>query len=397
MKPLKKVNTNFYTDLHKVTNSDYASTKEAPFKGINLEEILAELNGLVYQFQYFPITKKSCFPYVSKGIEAVYGVSSEALKTNASMAMSRVHKADWGKVENAFYSSMENLSTWNLDYRVVLPTKGIRWLRGHGKPEKLNDGSILWNGYISDITDQKVKEEQTFNAMTKIESQNERLLNFAHIVSHNLRTHSGNFESLLEMTDDAEDIDEKLEMISYLKKVSHGLSDTILHLNEIIDVQNNADAKLTTINLYDYVESTIAVFKKDIDSKKIIINNKVPKTLLLQYNASYMESILLNLVSNAIKYRHADRIPEITIEILKEDKKIILNVLDNGIGIDLKKYGHDIFGMYKTFHKNNDAKGIGLFITKNQIEALGGEIKVKSEVNVGTSFSVHFNKEGGAY
>jgi len=67
-----------------------------------------------------------------------------------------------------------------------------------------------------------------------------------------------------------------------------------------------------------------------------------------------------------------------------------LSIEDNGIGIDLKKYDENLFGMYKTFHQNEDAKGLGLFIAKNQIEALGGKIEVKSEVDKGTTFTIFF-------
>ncbi|MFP5081839.1 ATP-binding protein [Pedobacter sp. JCM 36344] len=69
-----------------------------------------------------------------------------------------------------------------------------------------------------------------------------------------------------------------------------------------------------------------------------------------------------------------------------EEGKIILEIKDNGIGIDLDVHGTKLFGMYKTFHENADARGIGLFITKNQVEALGGTISVNSEVGVGTTF-----------
>jgi hypothetical protein len=69
---------------------------------------------------------------------------------------------------------------------------------------------------------------------------------------------------------------------------------------------------------------------------------------------------------------------------------MILNVSDNGIGIDMKKNGDKLFGMYKTFNNNPDARGIGLFITKNQIDAMGGKVEVESELGKGTSFKIYF-------
>ena len=104
---------------------------------------------------------------------------------------------------------------------------------------------------------------------------------------------------------------------------------------------------------------------------------------------SYYIGIFLNLISNAIRYCHPDRKPEITIDFYTEKDKKVLQISDNGIGIDLNKNGDKIFGMYKTFSTNSDSKGIGLFITKNQIDAMGGSIYVESEPNIGTTFKIY--------
>ena len=106
-----------------------------------------------------------------------------------------------------------------------------------------------------------------------------------------------------------------------------------------------------------------------------------------------MDSIIHNLLTNAVKYKHPDRNPIISVNTKKEGNKIVLSVKDNGIGIDLRKNGDKLFGMYKTFHANDDARGIGLYITKNQIEAMGGNILVYSEVDKGTTFKVYFNEK----
>ena len=108
----------------------------------------------------------------------------------------------------------------------------------------------------------------------------------------------------------------------------------------------------------------------------------------IYYNLSYFESVIQNLLTNAIKYKHKDRNPVIHIDYALKPHAIDLIISDNGRGVDLDKFGKDIFGLYKTFHHNEDAEGVGLYLIKNQIESFGGKISVKSEVNTGTTFTI---------
>ena len=110
-------------------------------------------------------------------------------------------------------------------------------------------------------------------------------------------------------------------------------------------------------------------------------------------NEVALQQILDNLISNAIKYRHPDREPEITITAKSVENAVQISVKDNGLGIDLKANGDKLFGMYKTFHGNENAKGIGLYITRNQIESLGGSIEVESEPDKGTTFNINFGRQ----
>ena len=124
---------------------------------------------------------------------------------------------------------------------------------------------------------------------------------------------------------------------------------------------------------------------------KAVINSDFSKLSSISYNKIYMESIFLNLIGNAIKYRAEDRIPHIQIKTEIRNGKNIITFKDNGLGIDLDKHGHKLFGLNKVFHRHPDAKGVGLYLTKTQIESMGGTITATSEVNVGTTFTINFN------
>jgi signal transduction histidine kinase len=101
----------------------------------------------------------------------------------------------------------------------------------------------------------------------------------------------------------------------------------------------------------------------------------------------------MNFISNGIKYSSKERNSFVKITVEVTDDFIILIFKDNGLGIDLEKHGNKLFGIYKTFHEHEDSRGVGLFITKNQVESMGGRIEVQSEVNVGTTFKIFLKNE----
>ena len=240
------------------------------------------------------------------------------------------------------------------------------------------------------ITKIKKHEKDLKKLVNVTSSQNKRLLNFAHIVSHNLRSHSTNISSLLKLYHDETDIQTKNEMFSLIQQASDNLNKTILNLNEIVVINSATNEDKIPINLLNETNETLLSVKALIEEKDAIIKVNIPETIYLNTIPAYIESILLNLVTNSLKYSSKERKPVIIISAKKQKKHTKMTIKDNGLGIDLEKYGHKVFGMYKTFHGNDDARGIGLFITKNQIEALGGKITVSSKPNIGTTFKIYF-------
>ena len=160
----------------------------------------------------------------------------------------------------------------------------------------------------------------------------------------------------------------------------------------MVQLKVGASEKMVPVNLYD----TLFTVKKNLSvlfqEKDVTCQVDMPKNLNIMGIPAYVDSIFLNLLTNGIKYSSPDRAPLLKISSEITDKNVILSFEDNGLGINLKRHGKKIFGMYKTFHRNKDAKGIGLFITKNQIEAMNGHIEVESEVNKGTTFKLFFDR-----
>ncbi len=282
----------------------------------------------------------------------------------------------------------------NYEERIKGKDGNVQWLSWELRPwfyEENKIGGLII--HVSDITN--IKKEKELKSLLKVtEDQNKRLKNFAHIVSHNLKSHSGNFEMLLDLYIQENPEIEDDEMIQLFKTASQNLSDTISHLNEVVLINTSLDKNLVSMNLRQVIDEVTRSVSAITLESEVIINNRVDEEVNVLAIPAYLDSIILNFITNGIKYRSEERNSFITLSATKNSNYVILCIEDNGLGIDLVKHQSKLFGMYKTFHPNiKNSRGIGLFITKNQVEAIGGKIETQSVVNQGTMFKIHMKYE----
>jgi PAS domain S-box-containing protein len=251
-----------------------------------------------------------------------------------------------------------------------------------GKPSE-----ILCIGH--DITSLIMKQHELQQLANITAEQNKKLVNFTYIISHNIRSHVANIIGIVNLNEDGDEEDKEASW-DILKKSVSSLDSTIHNLNDIINIQSNTNLSLTEIHLKPEIE-------RIVDSIKVLFTNAVAKInynfddeAYLATNPAYLESIILNLLTNSLKYKSPARPLTIDISFFRKGNYNVFIFKDNGLGIDLNQHGEKIFGMYKTFNGNLDAKGLGLYIIKTQIEALGGKIEVESEVDQYTAFKVYF-------
>ena len=250
-----------------------------------------------------------------------------------------------------------------------------------------NPSEFLCIGH--DITMLIKKQEDLQNLVEITVQQNKRLQEFTYIVSHNIRSHVANMSGII-CAIDPEDEEDRVYSLDLLNNSVKALDETIHYLNEIITIQQNTNLPLGLLNLTAEVNKVKLILKQMLADSKAKINVLFGSVEEIDTNPAYLESILLNLITNSIKYKSPERDPEITISLDQKEGFCILTVTDNGLGMDIKKYGNRIFNMFNTFHGNKDAKGLGLFIVKTQIEALKGRVIVQSEVGIGTTFQLYF-------
>ncbi len=305
-----------------------------------------------------------------------------------------VHTDDLEKYYFDINEHFDNKTPFYENFHRVLTSKGsYKWILDRGKviERDSNGKSLRMTGTHTDISFQKEKELELIQKMNLYSEQNNHLLNFSHIVSHNLSNQAGNIKLLLDVVDLEENYEENKKTLHFLRTFSNDLNDTIAHLSEIVSIQDNINILIEPLKLNLYMKKNIDAINIYGFEKKATIINNVPEDTIINFNSAYLESVLLNFSTNAIKYAHPNRFPIIEFNFLVENNKKILTIKDNGLGIDLEKNGHSLFGLYKTFHKHDDAQGIGLYITKNQIETMNGQVTVKSKVGEGTTFKIIFS------
>jgi signal transduction histidine kinase len=236
-------------------------------------------------------------------------------------------------------------------------------------------------------TFKKIKEKNL-----TLSDKNRQLTDFAQITAHNLRAPIGNLLFLSNFYKEAESDEEKSELFGKVDTVIGHLDETIRVLIDGLRINNRQDLAIESIDFDKVLKNTKDVLVGEIMKTGVEITADFSDAPSISYHKVYLDSIFLNLISNAIKYRSTERNLKIHVHTKSTKNGIELLVKDNGLGIDLERQGKKIFKLHQTFHRHKDAKGIGLFMTKNQIESLEGTIEVESNVNKGSIFKVTFKQ-----
>jgi PAS domain S-box-containing protein len=248
-----------------------------------------------------------------------------------------------------------------------------------------------WISIQRDITEEKKSEKEKEQLIRELTQNNKDLKQFSYITSHNLRAPLSNLTGLLNLIEDIPIENEELkEILSGFHKSTHLLNETIKDLAKVIIIRDNSSLQNEEVLIKNLFQNIFNQLHFQIESHKPELNINFGNVTVIHTNKAYFESIILNLLTNSIKYRSQDRKLIIEITSTEINNTIIITFKDNGIGINLKRNKDKIFGLYQRFHNYPDSKGLGLYLVKSQIESMGGTIDIESEVNKGTTFTLTF-------
>lgn len=248
-----------------------------------------------------------------------------------------------------------------------------------------------------DISERKKSEASILDSKTNLEGvtqqlqeQNRQLDEFAHIISHNLRAPVNNIHALIKLLDEKSNIDDYKLIFDKLRNVAKNLSETMNELMDTLKARTQQQPELTEIRFKEVLDKVVQSLEGELIASQASVTFDFNEAPSIRYAKPYLESIFQNLLTNAIKYRSSERKPEIHFKSSTIDGRLELSVSDNGQGIDLDRFGDKVFGLHRTFHDHEEARGVGLFLIKTQIESMGGTISIESKVDKGTTFTIRF-------
>ncbi|MBI1769798.1 MAG: hypothetical protein HYR67_15645, partial [Bacteroidetes bacterium] len=251
----------------------------------------------------------------------------------------------------------------------------------HEQHEKL----ISHSKNLEEEVERRTHEIRNTNA--KLVKSNTQMEQFTYAISHNLRAPIARLLGLINIIQYANEQERKF-ILDKIKESSFDLDGVIKDLSMILDSKYQVKEINEPIDLNAKLEKTKLILDKIIDESHAQIDSDFSRGHILYANNSYIESIFYNLLSNALKYRSPERACIIKISTEIRGDLFILSFSDNGLGIDLKKYGDKVFGLYKRFNLEIEGKGLGLYLVKAHAQAMGGEAHIESAPDQGTTFKI---------
>lgn len=275
-------------------------------------------------------------------------------------------------------------------FRYLNAKNEYRWLEGT-VTNLLNEPAV--KGIVvntRDVTENKILNDKQNILREKLIRNNQDLQQFSFITSHNLRAPVANLLGLLNLFNKENFADSFNQvLIEKFEEATNQLNTTLNDLIEILVLKSEKEIQVETINLKKLLKQVASSLENELQESKMEITTDFSATETVEYNKVYLESIMVNMLTNSIKYRSNKRKPIVHISTKIDNEYIILAFADNGNGIDLERYGERLFAMYQRFNVEKEGKGLGLYIVKSQVAAMGGKIEVESTIDIGTIFKIY--------
>lgn len=276
----------------------------------------------------------------------------------------------------------------NFENRYITKEGDVVWLSWTSIPD--TDRKLVY-AIAKNVTHNRKLSDDRNQLISSLTKKNSDLKQLTYSTSHDLRSPLSNMVGILSILDYSKIEDkETLELLDMLNISAEKMKQTLDNQIDSLRETERVIVDVREINLNDCLKTTTDSIKSHINTSNTTIEKNFDAFETVRFNRSYMESIFLNLITNAIRYSKPTESPVINIrtEIQGGVRQLIFS--DNGIGMNMENIRGKIFGFNQTFHNNKDSKGIGLYLVNSHVQAMSGLISVESEVGKGSTFTISF-------
>lgn len=356
---------------------------------LTAKRVADEAPGLLFQLRMTP-QGETAFSYATDAMQTLFDVSSTQALQSAQWVWNRVHPDDATEVQRTLFASASDLRPWRGEFRVRQPN-GDAWREVHATPRREADGSVLWNGFIADVTERK-RMEADLRDKEAAQRANQAKSAFLSRVSHELRTPLNGilgFARLLQMQDAGNLRLDQSRKLGFIEMAGNSL---LRLINEVLEISRIESGHMQLVmgatHLDDVIEQAVQVAAPLADARQVKIARDGVSGALVLADAHRLNQVLLNLLSNAVKY--GPRGGEIRLGVVRRDGLIEVFVQDQGPGLSPAQLSQ----LFQPFNRlgaertPTEGVGLGLVISKGLAELMGGSLSVESESGHGCRFSL---------
>lgn len=354
------------------------------------EEAAAELRQLAahapaFLFRTDPAGR---FTYVNDALFEWSGLNRAAL-ASLDEAWSIVHPADFPALQASFGAALAADQPWeSAPYRIRRRDGQYRWSITRTQPYLGPDGTVAGHSGIN------LEIHEQMELQRQLQRTNADLDNFIYTASHDLKAPIANIEGLLLALEHELPAEGRVgqvpQMLALMQSAVERFKRTITHLTDISRLQKEHSQASEQVLLATVIKEVQLDLTPLLQQTQARLEVDLPADLTLTFSEKNLRSVVYNLLSNALKYRHPDRVPAVRIRCWPQEGYQVLEVQDNGLGLDLTQGQERLFAMFQRLHTHVEGTGIGLYMVKKMVENAGGRIEVQSQLGQGSTFRVYF-------
>ena len=370
-----------------------------------LHKLAGQIPDLLFQFRMHADGRIE-LPYASERIREIFEFDPEDVVRDASGVIDRVHPEDTPRVLAAIAQSASDMTVWQQTFRVVLPVRGERMLSGRSKPERLDDGSALWHGVITDVT-QQMHEAQRVQALARERDAANRAAalrsEIMSRVSHELRTPLNAILGFAQLIERNRGDDAPASAVTSAMQIQRAGKHLLSLINDMLDLASleakGFDGGLRPLRIAPLVERCVALMAPHAQLQQVSLSTVLAAALpAVSADLRALKQVLFNLIGNAIKFSSAGSMVEIEVGMDDDPEWVIVAVLDHGPGIPADRLPSLFQPFTRLINKGvrKEGTGLGLAISQRLAHAMGGRIDVGSQLGEGSVFTLRLRTSSEA-